>query len=325
MMLSYMAIIVIALLFLFIGANKFIDGAVIVARRLGMSSLMVGVVIIGFGTSTPEIIVSSLAALDNSPGIALGNAYGSNIVNIAFIIGITAIISPIIVQRKVIIIEMPILLITAIISLILMYNGSLSRAGASLLLLLFVAYMSYTFIQSSRASTKSIMTPMAETPTHSDENKHSLIKPILILLIGLIAMMIGAKGFVFGASSLAKLWGVSDLIIGLTIVSIGTSLPELFSSIVAATKRQHDMALGNIIGSNIFNTLVVVGIAGVINPIQAIDPMIIRRDIPVMLGFSLLLLIFALSFKKEYRISRIEGVIFLILYIAYLMLLSKTL
>ncbi|WDI35174.1 calcium/sodium antiporter [Entomospira entomophila] len=324
-MLSYMAIIVIALLFLFIGANKFIDGAVIVARRLGMSSLMVGVVIIGFGTSTPEIIVSSLAALDNSPGIALGNAYGSNIVNIAFIIGITAIISPIIVQRKVIIIEMPILLITAIISLILMYNGSLSRAGASLLLLLFVAYMSYTFIQSSRASTKSIMTPMAETPTHSDENKHSLIKPILILLIGLIAMMIGAKGFVFGASSLAKLWGVSDLIIGLTIVSIGTSLPELFSSIVAATKRQHDMALGNIIGSNIFNTLVVVGIAGVINPIQAIDPMIIRRDIPVMLGFSLLLLIFALSFKKEYRISRIEGVIFLILYIAYLMLLSKTL
>ncbi|NIZ46566.1 calcium/sodium antiporter [Entomospira nematocerorum] len=322
-MLSYILIIMVSLLFLFVGAHKFIDGAVVIARRLGMSSLMVGVIIIGFGTSTPEIIVSSLAALDNAPGIALGNAYGSNIVNIAFIIGITAIISPIIVQRKVILIEMPILLITALISLLLIYNGSLSRAGASLLLLLFVVYMSYTFIQSSRTSTNNTIATLDKTTKTINHN--SLVKPTLILIIGLIAMLAGAKGFVYAASSLATIWGVSDLIIGLTIVSIGTSLPELFSSIVAATKRQHDMALGNIIGSNIFNTLVVVGLAGVINPINSIDPMIIRRDIPVMLGFSLLLFIFALSFKKEYRISRIEGLIFLLLYVAYIALLIRTL
>ncbi|NIZ19137.1 calcium/sodium antiporter [Entomospira culicis] len=308
-------IIIATLIFLFLGANFFIDGAVALAKRLGMSSLLVGVIIIGFGTSAPEIIVSIFAAVDGSSGIALGNAYGSNIVNIGIILGLAALISPILVHRTTLFIEMPILLGISALSFFFMANGTLTRMEAGILLLIFLLYMSYTLLQSKKSQ------------THMHEEKPAHLLPswrtVLYLIGGLITLVISAKYFVSAASLLAKDLGVSDLVIGLTIVSLGTSLPELASTVMASIKRQHDMALGNIIGSNIFNTLVVVGVAGMISPIYRIDREIIYRDIPVMIAFSIFLLLFSISRKKEHRINRLEGTIFLLGYLLYLLLLFK--
>jgi cation:H+ antiporter len=311
--------IIVSLVILFVSANFFIDGAIAVARRLGMSSLLVGVIIIGFGTSVPEIIVSTFAALDGSSGISLGNAYGSNIINIGLVLGLAALISPISMQRKILLVEIPILLAISLFSFLILRTGQLSRLHAASLLSIFAIYMGYTLFQSKKES------QLASATQSIPSDLAPLWKSLITLLAGLTALALSARGFVWGASRLASTLGVSDLIIGLTVVSLGTSLPELSSTIVAAAKRQHDMALGNIIGSNIFNTLVVVGIAGVISPIHDIDPIIISRDIPVMLLMSLLLFFFSLSRKKVSRINRIEGAIFILLYLGYLAILFKTL
>lgn len=306
-------------------ADKFVDGAVGVARFCGMSTLLIGMVVVGFGTSAPEMVVSALSAMQNAPELALGNAYGSNIANIALILGMTAIISPVIVVRKALFRDLPILMVVTALSFILMMNGSVSRSDGIILLAVFALVMGVNIAGEMRRKSKAGAAE-AEGSEGSSE-KLSLGKSLFWLLLGLVLLVASSRALVWGAVEIARALGVSDLLIGLTIVAVGTSLPELASSIVAARKGEDDLAFGNIIGSNLFNTLLVVGIAAIIAPMNSYEPAVFTRDMPVMAVLTVLLLLFGLPVRKNRvgadgkrigRINRIEGATFLAVYIGYI-------
>lgn len=306
-------------------ADKFVDGAVGVARFCGMSTLLIGMVVVGFGTSAPEMVVSALSAMQNAPELALGNAYGSNIANIALILGMTAIVSPVIVVRKALFRDLPILMVVTALSFILMMNGSVSRSDGIILLAVFALVMGVNIAGEMRRKSKAGAAE-AEGSEGSSE-KLSLGKSIFWLLLGLVLLVASSRALVWGAVEIARALGVSDLLIGLTIVAVGTSLPELASSIVAARKGEDDLAFGNIIGSNLFNTLLVVGIAATIAPMNSYEPAVFTRDMPVMAVLTVLLLLFGLPVRKNRvgadgkrigRINRIEGATFLAVYIGYI-------
>ncbi|PJG81897.1 calcium/sodium antiporter [Caviibacterium pharyngocola] len=314
-----MLLAVLALLFglalLVWSADRFIDGAASFARFLGMSPLLIGIVIIGFGTSAPEMIVSALSAVNHSPGIALGNAYGSNITNIALILGLTALLKPITVNSEVLKKELPILTLVTLISAALIYDAEISRLDAVILLTIFAVYMLWTLWQGVKHKQDhfidDVSSELAEKPLMK------FWQSVIWMLIGLLLLIGSSQLLVWGAVEIAAYLGVNDLIIGLTIVAVGTSLPELAASIAAAKKGEADLAVGNIIGSNLFNTLAVVGIAGAIMPIQA-SAEVFERDISVMtaLTFSLFLFGFGLH-KKPGTITKFKGAILLLCYIAY--------
>ena len=306
-------------------ADKFVDGAVGVARYCGMSTLLIGMVIVGFGTSAPEMVVSALSAMQNAPELALGNAYGSNIANIALILGMTAIVSPVIVVRKALFRDLPILMVVTALSFILMMNGSVSRSDGIIMLAVFALVMGVNIVGEKRRKSD---TGAAEVESsESGSEKVTLGKSIFLLLLGLVLLVASSRALVWGAVEIARALGVSDLLIGLTIVAVGTSLPELASSIVAARKGEDDLAFGNIIGSNLFNTLLVVGIAATISPMNSYEPAVFTRDMPVMAVLTVLLLLFGLPVRKNRvgadgkrigRINRIEGAAFLAIYIGYI-------
>ncbi|MCW9715003.1 calcium/sodium antiporter [Avibacterium sp. 21-594] len=321
MFLSFLAILV-GLAILVWSADRFIDGAASLASYLGMSPLLIGIVIIGFGTSAPEIIVSALSALNHSPGIALGNAYGSNITNIALILGVTAMIKPIMVNSQVLKKELPVLMLVTLLSAFLIYDATISRLDAVILLAVFTLYMSWTIWQGTRHSGDSLEQDINDEL--KEKSQMPLKTAVLWLVIGLALLMASSQLLVWGAVNIATYLGVSDLIIGLTIVAIGTSLPELAASIMAARKNELDLAVGNIIGSNLFNTLAVVGIAGAISPIQA-TPEVFSRDMLVMIVLTGLLFLFGYGFKgKNGRINRVEGLVLFLCYVAYNSLLIYT-
>ncbi len=306
-------------------ADKFVDGAVGVARFCGMSTLLIGMVVVGFGTSAPEMVVSALSAMQNAPELALGNAYGSNIANIALILGMTAIVSPVIVVRKALFRDLPILMVVTALSFILMMNGSVSRSDGIILLAVFALVMGVNIAGEMRRKSKAGAAE-AEGSEGSSE-KLALGKSLFWLLLGLVLLVASSRALVWGAVEIARALGVSDLLIGLTIVAVGTSLPELASSIVAARKGEDDLAFGNIIGSNLFNTLLVVGIAATIAPMNSYEPAVFTRDMPVMAVLTVLLLLFGLPVRKNRvgadgkrigRINRIEGATFLAVYIGYI-------
>ncbi|MBO7512262.1 MAG: calcium/sodium antiporter, partial [Fibrobacter sp.] len=257
MILAIVAVIV-GLAVLVWSADKFVDGAVGIAEYCGMSTLLIGMVIVGFGTSAPELTVSAISASQGNPELALGNAYGSNIANIALILGATALISPILMQRSVIRGDLPILIAVSILSIVLVWDGSVVRWNGVLLLVVFALVMGYSIWRELKKA-KAEASNSAED--ESAGNQTSLGKSILWLVLGLALLVASSRALVWGAVEIARTLGVSDLLIGLTIVAIGTSLPELASSIAAARKGENDLALGNIIGSNLFNTLAVVGLA----------------------------------------------------------------
>ncbi|MEE6074837.1 calcium/sodium antiporter [Avibacterium paragallinarum] len=321
MFLSFLAILV-GLSILVWSADRFIDGAASLASYLGMSPLLIGIVIIGFGTSAPEIIVSALSALNHSPGIALGNAYGSNITNIALILGVTAMIKPIMVNSQVLKKELPVLMLVTLLSAFLIYDATISRLDAVILLAVFTLYMGWTIWQGTRHSGDSLEQDISDEL--KEKSQMPLKTAVLWLVIGLALLMASSQLLVWGAVNIATYLGVSDLIIGLTIVAIGTSLPELAASIMAARKNELDLAVGNIIGSNLFNTLVVVGIAGAISPIQA-TPEVFSRDMLVMIALTGLLFLFGYGFKgRNGRINRVEGLVLFLCYVAYNSLLIYT-
>lgn len=321
MFLSFLAILV-GLAILVWSADRFIDGAASLASYLGMSPLLIGIVIIGFGTSAPEIIVSALSALNHSPGIALGNAYGSNITNIALILGVTAMIKPIMVNSQVLKKELPVLMLVTLLSAFLIYDATISRLDAVILLAVFTLYMGWTIWQGTRHSGDSLEQDISDEL--KEKSQMPLKTAVLWLVIGLALLMASSQLLVWGAVNIATYLGVSDLIIGLTIVAIGTSLPELAASIMAARKNELDLAVGNIIGSNLFNTLAVVGIAGAISPIQA-TPEVFSRDMLVMIALTGLLFLFGYGFKrKNGRINRVEGLVLFLCYVAYNSLLIYT-
>ena len=303
-------------------AERFIEGAAATARHFGMSPLLIGMVIVGFGTSAPEMVVSVLAAVDGSPGIALGNAYGSNITNIALILGVTALISPIAVQPQIVRRELPILLLVTVLAAWQLVDGELSLADGAVLLLVLVAVLTWTVLSSLRGK-DNIMVDVADELANP-ASQQSLGRSLFWLVLGLLVLVASSRLLVWGAVTIAQSLGVSDLLIGLTVVAIGTSLPELASSVMAARKGEHDIALGNVIGSNLFNTLAVVGLAAVIHPMP-VAAEVLSRDVLVMGLLTVLLFAFAWSRKGHGgRINRFEGGVLLAGYIGYTVYLLQT-
>lgn len=313
-MLIPIVVLITGLVILVLSADKFVDGSAAVARHFGMPSLLIGMVIVGFGTSVPEMLVSAQSSFQGASGIALGNAYGSDITNIALILGVTAIISPIAVHSSVIKTELPILTAVSFFAAFQLIDGEISRIDAVFLIAVFSIYM-YWAIRKALRHKRSRM--VKELEHDIEQIKMPLGKAVFWLITGLILLLASSKMLVWGAVEIAHLFGVSDLIIGLTVVAVGTSLPELASSVMAARKGEHDIALGNIIGSNLFNTLVVVGIAGLIRP-MAVQPEILYRDMAVMIGLTLSLFLFGYRFRqKTGSINRYEGAILLAAYLGY--------
>ena len=265
--------LVLGIVFLALSADKFVEGAAITARRMGITPLLVGMLVIGFGSSLPELVVSLLASKDGNTGLALGNALGSNISNIALILGVTAVLSPLAVRSSLLKRELPILLfVTVAASLLLAYDGFLGRDDGGLLLLLFLLVMTWSVYAGLRSPEDKLGIEIEQ----SLENHVSTGRALVYLVGGLIVLVISSRLLVWGGVGLARELGVSDLIIGLTIVALGTSLPELASAIAAVRRNEHDIALGNVIGSNIFNTTIVIGAAGLVHP-TVLEPIMMSR------------------------------------------------
>ncbi|MCK7550292.1 MULTISPECIES: calcium/sodium antiporter [Marinobacter] len=320
-MLMAITAILAGLVLLVWSADRFVEGAAATAKHLGMPSLLIGMVIIGFGTSAPELAVSAMAAADGNPGLALGNGYGSNITNIALIVGLTALIAPIAVHSQVIRKELPLLLVLTAIAGYQLIDGELTRLDGWILLAVFAAVMGWSIYQGIRGKGDSLVGDTdAELVAHPMPLKLALIW----LVVGLVLLIVSSRMLVWGAVTIAQSLGVSDLIIGLTIVAIGTSLPELASALAAVKKNEHDLILGNIVGSGIFNTLAVVGLAAAIEPL-AVDPEVLYRDWTLMAALTLGLLLMALGLTgKRKLISRHNGALLVLVYVGYTGYLAST-
>ena len=304
------AAILVGFVLLMKSADLLVENAAELALRLGISTFFVGVVIIGFGTSAPEMFVSAMAALENKGNLAVGNALGSNITNIGLVLGSAALINSISISRESALADIPVLILTGLLGAYFIIDGNLSNLDGWVLLVVLGAYLYWS------ANNGTSIPDLAELESshHSDA---TMSKLITMTVVSIAILLIASRALVFGAVSVAEFFGVSDLIIGLTIVAIGTSLPELAAAIAAARKNVHDMIFGNIIGSNVFNILAVLGITGTIQA-TVIETDVIWRDFPVMLGLTGLMLVFALTRKK---FSRIEGAALLLIYLAYLLYL----
>ena len=294
-------------------ADRFVDGAAATARYAGMPPLLIGMLIVGFGTSAPEMVVSAMAASDGNPALALGNAYGSNITNIALILGLVALLSPIAVHSQVLKKELPILMLVTVFAGWQMFDHQLSSLDAWCLLGVFFVLMAWSVYQGMKSPQDALATEMNEELTQSSM---TLKQAIIWLLVGLVLLIVASRMLVYGAVFIAQSLGVSDLVIGLTVVAIGTSLPELASSLIAIKKGEHDIALGNVIGSNLFNTLAVVGIAAAIEP-MAVDAVVLTRDWTLMAVLTAALFVMGYGYKKQGRINRLEGAVLLAVFIGY--------
>ncbi len=302
------------------GADRFVLGAAATARNLGVSPLIIGLTIVGFGTSAPEILVSVVAAWEGNPGLAVGNALGSNITNIALILGITALVAPLSVHSGTLRREFPILLTIMAVSFLLLWDGSLDMmdggilVGGMVVMLLLVVRLGLK----SRASDPMKEEYDAEIPTDM-----STSRALVWTLLGLVVLVASSRLTVWGSVEIARALGVSDLIIGLTIVALGTSLPELAASVMSALKGEHDIAVGNVIGSNMFNLLAVLGLPGLIAP-GPVDSAVLSRDYPIMISLTLILLVLAYGVRGKGCINRMEGGFLFLCYCAYQSLLYST-
>jgi cation:H+ antiporter len=270
--------------------------------------------VVGFGTSAPEILVSTMAALEGSPGIAIGNALGSNIANIALILGVTALIAPLTVHSDLLRREYPLLLLVSVGTYLLLLDGDLDRLDGSLLLVSLVAVMLLlVWIGMRRPDHDPLIDEMeAEIPTG-----FTTAASLLWVAIGLATLIVSSRMLVWGSVEVATMFGVSDLVIGLTIVAVGTSLPELASAIASALKNEHDLAIGNVVGSNIWNLLAVLGVPGLLAP-GLVPPEVLERDMLVMLALTLALFVMGRTMRTRGVINRVEGALLLTSFIAYL-------
>ena len=322
-MILYLAAIIAGFAILVWSADKFVEGAASTAKHLGMPSLLIGILIVGFGTSAPEMVVSAIAAMEGNPALALGNALGSNIVNIALILGITAIVAPITVNSKIVKKEIPLLLLIVLASGYLLLDNSLTLGEGIVLISGFFTLIAWSIVSAFRGRGDTLE---AEMDSELIEHEMSLKAGIIWLIIGLVLLIASSRLLVWGAVGVAHEFGVSDLIIGLTIVALGTSLPELAASVIAARKGEHDIAIGNVVGSNMFNILAVIGIATIIAPMNGIPVEVLNRDWIVMFALTVALLVMAYGFRsKEGKITRFEGMILVVCYIAYNSYLGMTL
>ncbi len=312
-MLLVLATLVLGLVILVWSADRFVIGASAAASILGVSTLVVGILVVGIGTSAPEMLVSAMAAADGQAGLSVGNALGSNITNIALILGLTALLIPLRVQSKLITREIPLLLLVMIGGYFLLRDGVLDFTDGLLLLAGFVAVVLRQLWEAKHSSGDAI------EAEYEAEIPRDMSLPVALgwLLLGLVLLMVSARMLVWSAVELALAFGVSDLVIGLTVVAIGTSLPELAASLAAARKGEHDIAIGNVVGSNLFNLLGVMALPGVIAP-GAIDAGVVSRDYPLMLMLTVAFYLLAFGPRKAPAIRRHEGALLLVVYFAYL-------
>jgi cation:H+ antiporter len=304
--------LILGLVVLVYSAGRFVEGAAAAARHWQVPPLLIGIVVIGFGTSLPEMLVSALASLQGSPGVALGNAYGSNIINIALVLGLAAVLCPLVLHSGVLRKELPILTAVTALAAWQLWDGMLSRVDAVVLLLVFAAVMTWSIVQGLRERNDALA---ADVERDLSAHSMSLARALVSVAIGLLLLVVSSRALVWGAVEIATVLGVSDLIIGLTIVAVGTSLPELAAAVVAARKGEPDLVVGNVLGSNLFNTLAVVGIAGTIHPLQT-DPQLLSRDVLVMAALTVSLFVIGYGTRPG-RITRFEGGALLAAYVGY--------
>ena len=295
------------------GADRFVSGASATASNFGISPLIIGLTIVGLGTSAPEIFVSIVAAWQGNPSLAVGNAIGSNITNIGLVLGCTAIMMPLVVKSDILRREYPVMFVVMLVALMLIVDGHLGFWDG-VILMAGLVLMIYWIV--SLGLRKNKRDPL-EKEYAKEIPQLSTQMAILWLVLGLIILLISSRFLVWGAVNIAQALGVSDLIIGLTVVAIGTSLPELAASLISAYKKEPDIAIGNVIGSNMFNLLVVLGLPGLISP-HTLDPAVLTRDFPFMIGLSVALFAVAYGFRGDGRITRVEGALLLTAYFAYL-------
>ncbi len=312
-------ILIIGLALLVWSSDIFIDGAASTAIHLSISPLIIGVVVLGFGTSMPEIVVASLASIDNSPGLAIGNAIGSNIANIGLVLGVTALIAPIVVKSTLIRRELPVLMAISIGAYLLMIDGELGLIDGLILAVTLVLVMLWMIKVNKSVDPKD---PLAEETNEAVESlaEHTMNKALIMLLGGLIVLMVSAKMMVWGAVEIATFFEVPEVVIGLTIIAIGTSLPELAAAIAAARKNEADLMIGNIVGSNLFNILAVLAVPAILAP-SVLTPEVLSVDMIVMLGFTLAMLLLAISRKGDAVISTSKGLLLTFGFVAYLVTL----
>lgn len=301
------------------GGEALVRGAVQIAGRLGLSPLVIGLTIVGFGTSTPELVTSIEAALIGAPGIAVGNVVGSNIANILLILGAAVLLAPIAINRAAFLRDGAVLCLSAIVCLGMIQSGLIGWSAGAVLVLLLATYVSGTIWWERRGRSAAAEIYEQEAVSVQPARAPSAAISVVLVLAGLALTIGGAQLLVTGAVELATSWGISEAVIGLTIVAVGTSLPELATSLIAARKGQGDVAFGNIVGSNIFNVLGILGVTALVHPV-AIPAQIASMDIWIMLAATGVLVLFAWS---GWRLRRWEGVAMLVAYAAYMAFLFR--
>lgn len=321
-------LLLIGLALILFGAEFLVNGSSFVARKFGISEFVVGMTIVGIGTSTPELVVSMISAINGSSDISVGNIVGSNISNVYLILGVTALIAPISLTKSNKKYDLPISIFVSLLLALLLYDSSiwgaenniLSRVDGIILLIFFGLFMLYSFkFVPKEEATES---ENQEGNSIYERVKHPMLLAVVSILGGLAGLVIGGRFFVNSGSAIASELGVSDAFIGITVMALGTSLPELAASIVAAAKKKGQMALGNILGSNIFNITLILGVTSVVSPLTPND--ITPVDMGVMISTSILPLLFALLFNGK-KITRTEGLLFFLIYIGYVVYLSMNL
>ncbi|KUP04352.1 sodium:proton exchanger [Bacillus coahuilensis m2-6] len=311
-------LLIIGFALLIVGANFFVDGSSNIARGLRVSPLLIGLTIVAFGTSSPEATVSILAALEQNAGVAIGNVVGSNIFNITLVVGLTALINPLKVENVTIRKEIPFTLLAGVVLYVLISDNLLqgasqnlvTRADGLILLLIFAIFLYYIF-EVARQSRESMTGERVSSESESETVKWG--KSLFLALGGLAAIIFGGDLVVNSATTIALSFGMSETLVGLSIVAVGTSLPELITSVTAAFKRESEIAIGNIVGSNIFNILFVLGAASVISPLAVTGKIFI--DILLMVFLTVLLLVFS---RTNFRVGKGEGIVLILSYIVYM-------
>lgn len=321
MTVSTIVFLILGLVLLVWGAEYLVRGASCLASAAGVSSLVVGLTVVAFGTSSPELAVSVMSAFKGQADLALGNVVGSNIFNVLLILGVSAVIIPLVVAQQLVRFDVPVMIGISFLLFLLGMDGNVGRLDGVLLFSGAVAYTVFLIRQSRRESSAAVKAEYQEE--FGEEKKDTgVLKNIGLVVIGLAGLMLGSRWLVDSAVAIAQSFGVSELVIGLTIVAAGTSMPEVATSVVAALRGERDIAVGNVVGSNIFNILSVLGLSSIVSPAGIeVSSAALRFDIPVMIGVAVACLP---VFFSGYRISRVNGAAFLAFYIAYIVYLILT-
>lgn len=305
MVVNFVALVV-GLIVLVFAADKFVVGTASIAKKFGVSPLLIGLTIVGLGTSAPEILVSAIASWQGNPGLAVGNALGSNIANIGLILGITALVSPLAFRSNLLKRELPILMAVSLVCYFMAFDG-LDLIDGILMLLMLVTFLGWLIWSVNKDKQRSrVDDPLEQEVLNEMPEDVSESKAWMLFVAGLIGLLLSSRLLVWAAVNIAESFGVSDLVIGLTIVALGTSLPELAASISSVLKKEDDLAVGNIIGSNMYNLLAVYSLPGLIAP-GPVAESVIYRDFPVMLGLTGILFILGYGISKSGLINRWEG------------------